>query len=267
MRERKSRGEELRGVYLLHRCSDLVLISISFITILVPGLMQIAKLRRSIPTLIELAFATCLAKVLPRTLRRAGLPGVDVEEATEFHLNCVFEASLLAGIFDSPVRVVGVVCIISIFSLVQRLRGDPSELRLSWTWHIPGIAAPIIYMVHATLIRNYVNRDQYFVYRCTAGIDWEEKTEMMEFLLLMRFLLVEIEVLYCVLNSRHDTTTVLRGGIETLWNQIAYVVFCLAFAATLFTSCFFIRHDGLAPLFVNFVEPSDCLEPSQGIYV
>ena len=51
---------------------------------------------------------------------------------------------------------------LSIFFTAKRLRdayedGDPDELYLSWMGHIPGLAAPFIYLVHTTLIRTYIN--------------------------------------------------------------------------------------------------------------
>ena len=221
-----------------------------------------------VPTLIDMAFATGLTTGLPGLLRHAGLPGRDVEEATDFHLNSVFEASLLVGIFDEPYRVVGVVFVTSFIATVQRLRtAEPSVLRMSWTWHIPGLAAPLIYMMHVRLIRTWVNAEHYFVYRCQAGIDWEEKTNVMIALFLTRVTLLQVEVLYSALSSKRqqkDTIDMLRGAVETLRQHFNYVVFCQAFAATLFTSCFFIRHDGLAPIFVNYIEPATCLLPDVG---
>jgi len=218
--------------------------------------------------LVDMAFATGLTTGLPGLLRHAGLPGCDVEQATDFHLNSVFEASLLVGIFDEPYRVVGVVFVTSLIATVQRLRtAEPSALRMSWTWHIPGLAAPLIYMMHVRLIRTWVNAEHYFVYRCQAGIDWEEKTSVMIALFLTRVTLLQVEVLYSALSSKRqqkDTIDMLRGAVETLRQHFNYVVFCQAFAATLFTSCFFIRHDGLAPIFVNYVEPATCLLPDAG---
>ena len=105
-----------------------------------------------------------------------------------------------------------------------------------------------------------VNRDEYFLYRCTSGIDWEEKTYIILAVLGIRLVLVQVELFYCLWRSRRDVAMVLRGGIESLWRHLGYATFCIAFAATLFTSCFIIMHDGLAFLFVdgNF-EPRDCL--------
>lgn len=125
--------------------------------------------------------------------------------------------------------------------------------------HIPGLAAPVIYLVHTTLIRTYINKDHYFIYRCSAGIDWEQQEWVMVVLLLLRLALVQLELLYCLTRSRRDVAMVLRGGIESLSKHFAYVTFCLAFAATLFTSCFIIRHDGLGPVFVDLIEPANCL--------
>ena len=217
-----------------------------------------------VPTLVELLFTTALSTLLPWVLRRAGLLGVSVLEATELHLICVFEASLVMGVFGHPFQVIGVIFILSIFFTAKRLRdayedGDPDELYLSWMGHIPGLAAPFIYLVHTTLIRTYINKDHYFIYRCTSGIDWAEKEWVMLILLLMRLALVQLELLYCLTRSRRDVAMVLRGGIESLSKHFAYVTFCLAFAATLFTSCFIIKHDGLALMFVGLVEPADCL--------
>ena len=154
----------------------------------------------------------------------------------------------------------------SCFSTIQRLISlTPRELCLSChTVHIPGIAAPVIYMLHATLIRSYVNAEHYFLYRCKSGsIDWGEKTEMMMLILVLRLVLFEVEVLFCVFSGKKGTIKMLRGGIENLRRHFAYAVFCQAFAATLYTSCFFIKHDGLGPLFVAYIEPPNCLlEPS-----
>ena len=82
--------------------------------------------------------------------------------------------------------------------------------------HIPGLAAPVIYLVHTTLIRTYINKDHYFIYRCSAGIDWEQQEWVMVVLLLLRLALVQLELLYCLTRSRRDVAMVLRGGIESL---------------------------------------------------
>lgn len=222
-----------------------------------------------VPTLIERLFSAALASLLPRVLRRAGLLGVSVADATTLHLNAVFEASLVMGVFDDASLVVGVITVLSIYSTLRRLRaayrdGDPDELYLSWMDHVPGLAAPVIFLVHTTLIRKYINSEFYFIYRCSDdSIDWSEKSFLMVILLLTRLVLLQAELGYCLLHSRRDVAMVLRGGIESLWKHLGYVTFTLAFAATLFTSCFIVMHDGLSYLFVDAgIEPDDCLSSS-----
>ncbi len=72
--------------------------------------------------------------------------------------------------------------------------------------------------------------------------------------------LLQLELAYCHRRGRQDVRRVLRGGAKLLWQHFGYTALCLAFAATLFTSCFFIMHDGLEYLLANFLEPENCLE-------
>ena len=217
-----------------------------------------------VPTSIGLLFGKLLAALLPRILRRAGLLGMSVSQATMLHIKTVFEASLVMRVFGDSLQVVGVIFLVSAFFTVSRLRDahqDPDALYLSWMAHLPGLAAPIVFLVHTTVIRMYVNRDKYFIYRCSSGIDWEEKMFLMLAILLVRLALLQLELFYCLWRSRRDIAMVLRGGIESLWKHLGYVTLCIAFASTLFTSCFIIMHDGLNYLFVDAgIEPHDCLE-------
>jgi len=132
------------------------------------------------------------------------------------------------------------------------------ELRL-WQMiaeHITSISTPLIYICSTSVIMHYGNAPEYFLYDCLAEYNRSAYWESVILAVLVFVISVTLAVRDVLMMRRKGYHRYLFAvGTREVVELFSTAVATLTGVAILFTSCFFVKHDGLF-----FLGEADCKE-------
>ena len=118
-----------------------------------------------------------------------------------------------------------------------------------FTNRVARYAGPVAYVVMLTIIYNHTNTQHYYIYRCFDDKNYRWAVLFGVIYCFLELVLDLFEVwCYSNLMGSDEVLKLLKSGDRDVSNNAVFIVASVGCVAALFTSCFFVQHDGIALL-------------------
>lgn len=112
--------------------------------------------------------------------------------------------------------------------------------------HLTTLTAPILSMLILIVIENYTNKPQYYLFDCLDHSEFLTAILYMGIAFLLEVVLFIVDLVFLACQGLAPVFLFLAH--DYLHRNFAKVVLTLAFVSGVYTSCFFVKHDGLGLL-------------------
>jgi len=136
-----------------------------------------------------------------------------------------------------------------IFGLGKTNFGVGEYFREQGMQHITDLMAPLLFLVASTIIFFYNNKDHYYMFECFDFASWSKPVTYVAIQLMVVIVSIVLEMQYyaCAYGEDvfHLAIKIMSLNLKEQWK---HTFPCMVALSCLFTSCFFLKHDGVEAL-------------------